>query len=98
MSYPNGKREKLVLVWLEGKHSFSSNIPLQKGKVTFEGSPRHCAEQALTWLYQKKFIDPVSVAFWAFKKDFTLFGRMRKMEEDALIEEAKVNPNILPNK
>ena len=85
-----GKREKVTLYW-EGACK-SSNIRLKKASVSFEGSPKHCAEQVINWLYQKEFIDPVAICLFAARKDFTLFGRIWKSVED---EKAKVGEEKL---
>ncbi len=81
-----GKRERITLYWEDACRS--SKIKVTKAKVTFEGSPKHCSEQVINWLYQKGFIDPVAICLFAARKDFTLFGRIWKSVED---EKARVD-------
>lgn len=79
MSYPYGKREKLKIVWEDAAHN--TNAILKKDGVTFVGTKKHCAEQAIRWLIQKEFTDPVNVFMLSMKIDFVLFGRVWRMIE-----------------
>ena len=84
-----GRREKITLVWEDACRS--SNIKVRKGQVVFEGSGKHCAEQAIRWMYNKGFIDPVGICLLSARLDFTLFGRIWKSVEDEKLK-AGVEP------
>ena len=79
MSYPYGKRERVKLVWQDACHS--SKVGLTKDAVVFEGSKRHCGEQAIKWLVQKEFVGPVDLFKLSMRMDFRLFGRFYAMAE-----------------
>ena len=80
MTYPYGKREKIKIVWEDACKS--SKIKLTKGGAVFEGTGKYCGEQAIRWLTQKDFIDPLDLLMLALKMDIRLFGRLLKMWED----------------
>jgi len=94
MSGPYGKKDRITIVW-EDAHK-SSKINLVKCRVSFQGSQKYCAEQAIRWMYDKGFIDPVGICLLAARLDFTLFGRIWKSveeEKQRVIVESK--PGVL---
>jgi len=97
MTYPYGKREKVKLVWEDSSHS--SKVKLTKASVVFQGSKKHCAEEAIRWLYKKDFIDPVNVAWLAMKLDIKLYGKFSKMFSDqkSLVSEPVKKPVLIQN-
>ena len=97
MSYPNGKRERVKLQWFEAKHSLASNASLLKCETVFEGSPKHCAEEMMRWLHRKNFIAPIDMMFLAGRLDFTLYARLRKMEDEALAKDVVSKENPTPS-
>ena len=80
-----------MLPWHSSSSIPGTNYPLNTVLGPSRGSSRHCAEQLIRWLWQKKFIDPIGILLLASRMDFTLFGRVwREVEEERKKVEAEV--------